>query len=106
MALPSVQEAFGNIVLEALSSGVPVVVSRSVGASELLKGALADGIVNMPEDPTELAAKLVGSLERAPNSVFRVEARRLAEEYSWQNHFRRLEAVLADVSKKKNSGNL
>jgi len=106
VALPSVQEAFGNIVLEALSSGVPVVVSRSVGASELLKGALADGIVNMPEDPTELAAKLVGSLERAPNSVFRVEARRLAEEYSWQNHFRRLEAVLADVSKKKNSGNL
>lgn len=106
VALPSVQEAFGNVVLEALSSGVPVVVSRSVGAAELLEGVLSDGIVNTPEDSAELKTKLIRTLERARNSVCRTEARRLAQEYSWQNHFRRLEAVLAGISKIKNSGNL
>jgi UDP-glucose:(heptosyl)LPS alpha-1,3-glucosyltransferase len=105
VALPSVQEAFGNVVLEALSSGVPVVVSRSVGAAELLQGILADGIVNTPEDPAELEIKLLRVLEHARDSCCRDEARRLSEDYSWPKHFRRLEAVLAEVSKIGDGGN-
>src|SRR5262249_62153466 len=37
LALPAVQEAFGNVVLEALAAGLPALVSRTVGASEILK---------------------------------------------------------------------
>jgi UDP-glucose:(heptosyl)LPS alpha-1,3-glucosyltransferase len=44
LALPAVQEAFGNVVLEALAAGLPTVVSRTAGASEILKGRLAEGI--------------------------------------------------------------
>ena len=53
VALPSLQEAFGNAVLEALASGLPVLVSREVGAAEIIQGPLAQGIVERPEDPGE-----------------------------------------------------
>jgi hypothetical protein len=94
VALPAVQEAFGNVVLEALASGLPVVVSPTVGASEILSGYLAEGIVAHPEDPEELAAKLLAMLERRRDPECAIEARRLGEDYSWKNHFRKLDTFI------------
>jgi glycosyltransferase involved in cell wall biosynthesis len=37
LVLPSVSDAFGLVVLEAMSVGLPVVVSESVGASDLVQ---------------------------------------------------------------------
>jgi UDP-glucose:(heptosyl)LPS alpha-1,3-glucosyltransferase len=97
LALPAVQEAFGNVVLEALAAGLPVVVSETVGASEILEGRLAEGIVAHAEDPKEMAAKLLAMLDQASNPGFSLEARKLAEGYSWCNHFRRLDGLLNDI---------
>jgi UDP-glucose:(heptosyl)LPS alpha-1,3-glucosyltransferase len=97
VALPSVQEAFGNVVLEGLASGLPVLVSRAVGAAELLTGSLAQGIVDWTNDQTTPVNTLVKLLERGRNPSFTAEARRLAESYSWPNHFRKLETVLSSV---------
>jgi len=99
VALPSIQEAFGNVVVEALASGVPVVVSRGVGAAEVLTGTLAGGIVDHPEDPTELEAKVLLLLERAGDPRWAEEARTIAQRYSWQNHFQKLEALLIETAK-------
>ena len=79
VVLPAIQEAFGNVVLEALASGVPVVVSNTVGAAEVLKGSLAEGILAHADDPTEIEAKLLAMLGRAQDQALRVEARKLAE---------------------------
>jgi UDP-glucose:(heptosyl)LPS alpha-1,3-glucosyltransferase len=98
LALPSLQEAFGNVVLEALASGLPVVVSRSVGASELLRGALVQGIVERPENMRELEDKLAMMLRHSRRPDGAAESRHLAEEYSWKNHFRKLEDCLIQVS--------
>jgi UDP-glucose:(heptosyl)LPS alpha-1,3-glucosyltransferase len=97
VALPSIQEAFGNVVLEGLSCGLPVVVARGVGAAEILRGSLAEGIVSKPEDPAELEQKITAELRRAKDPAVRAEARRLGEDYSWRNHFRKLESILAEV---------
>jgi UDP-glucose:(heptosyl)LPS alpha-1,3-glucosyltransferase len=97
VALPSIQEAFGNVVLEGLSCGLPVVVARGVGAAEILDGSLTEGIVNNPEDPAELAQKITAQLRRAKDPACGAEARRLGEGYSWRHHFHKLESVLMEV---------
>ena len=96
VALPALQEAFGNVVLEALASGLPVLVSREVGAAEVLQGALAQGIVNRADDPEELKTKLLSLLDTSNNGAWSAAARKLGEEYSWTNHFAKLEAVLSE----------
>jgi len=97
VALPSLQEAFGNVVLEALSSGLPVLVSRRAGAAELLRGQLVAGIVERPGDGAELAAKLIGLLRMSRSEGVRQEARRIGEAYSWRRHFDALDALLRDL---------
>lgn len=94
LALPALQEAFGNVVLEALSSGLPVLVAREVGAAEVLSGALLEGIVEHPEQPGELKKKLLELLRRARDPEIKRAARSIGEQYSWQNHFSELEACL------------
>jgi glycosyltransferase involved in cell wall biosynthesis len=96
--LPAVQEAFGNVVLEALSSGLPVLVSREVGAAELLSGALVQGIVDRPENSVELEGKLVALLEHAADPELIREAITTAARFTWQNHLRELEGCLSRVA--------
>ncbi len=95
VALPALQEAFGNVVLEALASGLPVLVSREVGAAEVLHGPLALGIVDRADDPEELKRKLLLLLDKSTDVSWSKAARRLGEEHSWKNHFAKLETILS-----------
>ena len=44
LCLPSIDEGFGMVVLEAMSNGIPAIISKNVGASDLLKDK-EDGII-------------------------------------------------------------
>ena len=98
LALPAFQEAFGNVVLEALASGLPVLVSRAVGAAEVLAGELAQGILGNPDDPLEVEAKVLHLLDQRRWRFMSKQARSLGEKYSWKNHFRELETYLKSVA--------
>ena len=93
VALVSINEAFGNVVLEALAAGRPVVVSRAAGASSILTGSLADLIV---DDPTS-APLIAGKLDAALSGNFRAEAEALAARFSIESHARATEALLKSV---------
>jgi UDP-glucose:(heptosyl)LPS alpha-1,3-glucosyltransferase len=97
VALPSIQEAFGNVVLEGLASGTPVVVTCGVGAAEVLRGGLVEGIVKVADDGQELTHKIATQLKLSGVPAYREEARRTGEDYSWRSHFRELEAALMEV---------
>jgi UDP-glucose:(heptosyl)LPS alpha-1,3-glucosyltransferase len=98
VALPSLQEAFGNVVLEALASGVPVLVSAAAGAAEVLRGPFIQGIVQHSEDKLALTQKLEQLLERSRDTDYRQQARQLGEQYSWANHFQKLDSLLKEVA--------
>lgn len=98
VALPSLQEAFGNVVLEALASGMPVLVSATAGAAEILAGRLKKGAVARSEDSDELAKALTDLLSSGSDASLRREARQLAEEYSWPKHFVKVDALLKEVA--------
>ena len=95
--LPSRQEAFGNVVLEACAAGVPVVTTRRAGAAELLDGPLAALVVEDPEDLDALARALAHALGSAHDALARA-ARARAEEFPWDVHLDRLEALLTEVA--------
>mgnify|MGYP003575238210 FL=1 len=96
VVLPSLQEAFGNVVVEALASGLPVLVSRNAGASEILHGALAEGVFDPEIDAAGLEGKVLWLLQKSNDAGCAQEARKIAEGHSWDNHFRRLERLLRE----------
>ena len=97
VCVPSRQEAFGNVVLEACAAGVPVVTSRRTGAAELLAGTLAELVVDEPEDLAAVAAALARALGPERPALAQA-ARAAAEGWPWSQHLDRLEAVLTEVA--------
>ncbi|RLE77240.1 MAG: glycosyltransferase family 1 protein, partial [Thermoprotei archaeon] len=83
-ALPSLAgESFGVVLLEALSSGTPVVATRVGGIPEIIADG-KDGLLVEPGDPEELA-EAVAFLLKSPSlwSKMSLNARRKAvEKYS------------------------
>jgi glycosyltransferase involved in cell wall biosynthesis len=55
---PSLEDAFGLPVLEAMACALPVIVSSRAGASEMIEDNRTGLILRRPEDPTELATLL------------------------------------------------
>ena len=98
VCVPSRQEAFGNVVLEACAAGVPVVTSRRAGAAELLDGSLASLVVDDPEDLGALARALAVALG-PDGEALRRAARARAEAFPWDRHLERLEAFLGEVAR-------
>lgn len=91
LVLPAVQEAYGNVVLEALASGLPVVTCAAVGAAESLQGELRQGIVTDEAGPVGLQQKIVWGLDQERWPALSQMARQLAETCSWENYLNQLE---------------
>jgi glycosyltransferase involved in cell wall biosynthesis len=56
---PARYEAYGLSVHEALCRGIPALVSASAGVAERYPPALADLLIGNPDDPSELADRLL-----------------------------------------------
>ncbi len=98
LCLPSHQEAFGNVVLEAAAAGVPAVTSAAVGAAELLDGQLAELVVADPANGSALR----DAITRAVSDGWAARsaaARQMAERHPWERHLNDLEAFLDEVTR-------
>jgi UDP-glucose:(heptosyl)LPS alpha-1,3-glucosyltransferase len=99
LVLPSVQEGFGNVILEAFATGLPVVTVVGVGAAEVLEGELQEGIVSNPDDPAELKRKILAVLDPLRWEILSRRARRVAEKYTWSAYLDGVEKTLHELSR-------
>jgi UDP-glucose:(heptosyl)LPS alpha-1,3-glucosyltransferase len=97
LVLPSIQEAFGNVVLEALATGLPVVSVKGIGALDKVEGDLRTGILENPDDPGELQKRISWLLDPARWPELSRQARQAAEKYSWKAYIENFEAVLFEL---------
>ncbi len=95
-ALPSLFEPFGNVVMEALASGLPVLSSAQSGASELLAESMQRFVVQDPTNADEISRKMNALLDA--DGDLRKVARATAERYTWQNYAANLLAIISKVA--------
>lgn len=82
VVVPSQQESFGLVALEALSSGVPLVSTRSGGLSEIVNPRVAEVI---PRANKQAIAKAILHMWRNRNATKRrmIAGRMKARQHSW-----------------------
>ncbi len=88
--MPSTTETLGFVVLEAMSSGLPVIAARAGGIPDLVEDEV-NGLLYDPAEPAS-AAKAVAELLAHPGRRLDLaeQARRSAEQCSWQQETRQL----------------
>ena len=84
--LPSIQDGFGMVVLEAMAAGLPVIVTEHVGAADLVTPGV-NGYVVPIRDPDAIAERLQHLYDR-PELVREMgrNARRVAERFTWSRY--------------------
>lgn len=80
--LPSLNEAFGLVVLEALAAGTPVVGASSGGIPEIVDSHV--GALFIPDDAAGCAAALLEVMARAADPATSTACRQRARQYDWQ----------------------
>jgi glycosyltransferase-like protein len=77
----SMKEGFGLVVLEAMASGVPAVVSGIAPFTEYLGGD--DALWCDPSDVSSIAAAMMRSVDRAQRALLFERGMRLAAQHDW-----------------------
>ena len=95
--LPSYSESFGNVVLEAMQRGLPVIVTPEVGAAEVVKES-GGGLV-VGGDAPSLSAAIDRLTEDAAQSAAMGETgrRHVSERCGWPSVAARMEALYGEL---------
>ena len=103
--MPSRTEGFGVAALEALSAGLPVLVSGNSGLGEALKKVpYGSSCVVESENPKDWA-KAINAVRQKDRQVRLEESKILRENYSrkynWQDHCNTLVGIMLNISRGK-----
>jgi UDP-glucose:(heptosyl)LPS alpha-1,3-glucosyltransferase len=99
---PALEEAFGLPPLEAMACGVPAIVSRQAGVSEVITHGVDGLILEDPRDTGALAS-MIGSLyeDAALRQRLGENGARTALQYTWDRNAAELGALFEQVIAKR-----
>jgi UDP-glucose:(heptosyl)LPS alpha-1,3-glucosyltransferase len=85
LIFPSYYDTFGNVPLEAMASGLPVIVTAQCGVSELIVHGRNGLVLKHTEDLDGMAAALMTLKDAGMRERIGREARATSERYSWES---------------------
>lgn len=92
--LPSVQEGFGIVFLEAMAAGLPIVATRAAAVPEIVRHGV-NGLLASPDDVSDLAAQLRCLLLNAGlRRRLGRAGKRLVQQYDWKTIATRFETLI------------
>jgi UDP-glucose:(heptosyl)LPS alpha-1,3-glucosyltransferase len=103
-ALPTLHDAFPNVVMEAMAASLPVLSTRFAGTSEIATHGRDSLIVRDPRDVPSIAACLKELLEPPIRRSIGAAARDTALKYTWKENYRRTLEVYDEVAQAKRAG--
>jgi UDP-glucose:(heptosyl)LPS alpha-1,3-glucosyltransferase len=98
---PTFYDPCSLVVLEALACGLPVITSRSNGASELLSPPREGFVIEDPHDHARLAWCLEQMLDPARRAGCSQAARKTALQWTFDHHYRQLLQVFTEAAARK-----
>ena len=87
--LPSLADGFGLVVLQAISSGLPVIVSSNVGAADIIR-QFGGGDIFQYGDVNELTEKIIKFYKIKNKTNYNLEIKNVINNNTWDNYGNRL----------------
>jgi glycosyltransferase involved in cell wall biosynthesis len=94
--LPSIEEAFGLVLIESLAAGTPVVAANSGACPEIVNGE-AIGRLFGADDEAEMSAAMLEALELARDPGTAAACRKRAAEFDWHRIADRFEELYLSI---------
>lgn len=97
---PSDTETFGNVTLEAMASGLPVVAANAAGNRSLVNHGI-NGLLAGANDHAVMRDHIISIISDAQKfDKMAREARRIAESYDWESVFKKLMQNYREIQNK------
>jgi UDP-glucose:(heptosyl)LPS alpha-1,3-glucosyltransferase len=98
---PTFYDPCSLVVLEALACSLPVITTRSNGASELLHPLQEGYVIDDPHDDQRLAWAIHQLLDADRRRACASAARKAAQRWTFDQHFQALFHVFEQASRRK-----
>jgi len=84
-AMPSRFDTFGLVVLEAMAAGLPVIITRSVGARDFVEHGVTGFVLSENPSVSEMIVSLAFLMKREKRLQMGANGRKVAIRHSWDN---------------------
>lgn len=100
---PTVYEPFGNVHLEALASGLPVITTGLSGGGEILDQGVDGYVVPLPEETRMIAGYMTELMDKERCARMQLAARQKAERFTFERHIKETVELYESIIKAKQS---
>jgi UDP-glucose:(heptosyl)LPS alpha-1,3-glucosyltransferase len=99
--LPTYYDPFANVCLEALACGLPVITTRTNGASELIEPGKNGFVVNKPDDIKELLGAIIKLINPKLRNSMAENAFESVKHLTIERHVRKVCRVYDEIVREK-----